>query len=117
MTTKEDRTRIRVEFRIRDATISVLRRLFASQYRLSVCRARWNLLTSLYRHPCLLPPFFPVFPLALLFIFLLELSDSYVQRKEAVLLADDAMHVLQDSVYMRLCVLYGLYTRQHLSTI
>ena len=30
-------------------------------------------------------------------MFLLELNDSYVQRKEAVLLADDATHVLKDS--------------------
>lgn len=46
------------------------------------------------------PPVSPLFPptppfllLALLFIFLLELSDSYVQHKEAVLLAGDAAHV------------------------
>lgn len=43
------------------------------------------------------PPVSPLSPpfllLALLFMFLLELSDSYVQHKEAVLLADDATHV------------------------
>lgn len=53
-------------------------------------------------------------------MFLLELSDSYVQRKEAVLPADDATHVQKDSdVNACICVfvLYGLYTRQYLSTI
>lgn len=53
-----------------------------------MCRARWNLLTSLYRHlpPVSSLPLSLFLLLALLFMFLLELSDSYVQHKEAVLL-------------------------------
>jgi len=62
--------------------------------------------------PSLYPPFFPFLPLALLFMFLLELSDSYVQHKEAVLLADDATHVRKDSdvsACIRVCVFVHAY--------
>lgn len=64
--------------------------------------------------PSLSPPSHPPVspPRPLLFMFLLELSDSYVQRKEAVLLADDTItHVREDSdvsACIRVCVFVRL---------